>query len=89
MMQISSFTTPENVYNENTLIIQRSDPDNGVYLTSLLDTSYVSEENEVIIGKQPRVVSAVDDVWYFGQDSFETDAPMYYGDGKEWIKFKN
>ena len=76
------FTSPENIYDPHTLILQRGHEHNGVYLTSITDTSAITGENN-------RFISSFDDVWYFGETAFEMTAPMYYGDGTKWIKFKN
>ena len=36
-----------------------------------------------------RFVSGFDDCFYFADTAFDWNAPMYYGNGSQWIKFKN
>ena len=69
-------------FDKNTIILQRGETGNGVHQTAFADLT------KDIIGNNNRFISGFDDVWYFGTDSFE-QFPMYYGDGTQWIKFKN
>ena len=64
------------------MIINKGDTQNGVYLTAIADTSMCEGDNN-------RFVSGFDDVFYFANTAFDWNAPMYYGDGTKWIKFKN
>ena len=75
--------SPNKVYNPNTVIINKGDSQNGVYLTNMFDTSYMIGNNS------NRFVSGFDDCFYFADTAFDWNAPMYYGDGSRWIKFKN
>ena len=77
------FQSPEKVYSPNTLIINRGNSNSGVYLTAINDNS------EIIKGNNNRFVSGFDDCFYFADSAFDWTAPMYYGDGSRWIKFKN
>lgn len=77
------YTLPNKVYNPNTVIINKGDSQNGVYLTNMFDTSYMVGNNS------NRFVSGFDDCYYFADSSFDWNAPMYYGNGSQWIKFKN
>ena len=77
----ASFTTPARVYNPNTVILQRGDQHDGIYNTAIASTS--------ITGDNSRFVSGFDDCFYFADSAFDWSAPMYYGDGSQWIKFKN
>ena len=77
------YTLPNKVYNPNTVIINKGDAQNGVHLTSIFDTSYMVGNNS------NRFVSGFDDCFYFADTAFDWNAPMYYGDGSKWIKFKN
>ena len=75
--------SPEKVYNPNTVIINKGDAQNGAHLTNMFDTSYMIGNNN------NRFVSGFDDCYYFADTSFDWNAPMYYGNGSQWIKFKN
>ena len=77
------FQSPQKVYSPNTLIINRGNSNSGVYLTAINDNS------EIIKGNNNRFVSGFDDCFYFADSAFDWNAPMYYGDGSRWIKFKN
>ena len=77
----ASFTTPARVYNPNTVILQRGDQHDGIYNTAIASTS--------ITGDNSRFVSGFDDCYYFADSAFDWNAPMYYGNGSQWIKFKN
>ena len=79
------FQSPEKVYDPNTLILYRSDQHNGTYLTAIADTSAIIDDGN----NNNRFVSGFDDVVYFADSAFDWNAPMYYGDGTKWIKFKN
>ena len=75
------FLYSENMFDKHTVILQRGDH-NGTYLTTFVSTPD-------IIGDHNRFVSGFDDVFYFDETSFDWNAEMYYGDGTQWIKFKN
>lgn len=77
------FQSPQKVYSPNTLIINKGNSNSGVYLTAINDNS------EIIKGNNNRFVSGFDDCFYFADTAFDWNAPMYYGDGSRWIKFKN
>ena len=77
----ATFTSPAKTYDPYTLIIQRGDTNNGVYITAFADMS-------VIAGSNNRFQTGFDDAWYFGASAFET-TPIYYGNGSSWVKFKN
>ena len=77
------FQLPEKVYEPNTVIINKGDSQNGTYLTAIADTSYMVGNNS------NRFVSGFDDCFYFADSAFDWNAQMYYGDGSQWIKFKN
>ena len=79
------FQSPEKVYDPNTVIINRgSNTNNGTYLTAMADMSAIKGD-----GANNRFLSGFDDVFYFANTAFDWSAPMYYGDGTKWIKFKN
>ena len=80
---LDMYSLPEKVYNPNTVIINKGDAQNGVHLTNMFDTSYMVGNNS------NRFVSGFDDCFYFADSAFDWNAPMYYGDGSQWIKFKN
>lgn len=77
------YQAPEKIYSSNTLIINRGNSNFGAYLTAINDNS------EIIKGNNNRFVSGFDDCFYFADSAFDWNAPMYYGDGSRWIKFKN
>ena len=79
------FKSSTKSYNDNTVIIYRgNNTNNGAYLTSMANMSVI-EGN----GSNNRFVSGFDDVLYFASSAFNWYAPMYYGNGTQWIKFKN
>ena len=79
------YTSPEKIYEPNTLILQRGETGAGKYITAFsnLTESVTSSNNK------NRFVSGFDDVFYFADTAFDWNAPMYYGNGSQWIKFKN
>ena len=80
-IRISKFTAPENVYNPNTLIIDKSNLFSG--------GKYSTEIAAPKIENNQRFLTGFDDVFYFADTAFDWNAPMYYGNGSQWIKFKN
>ena len=78
------YTTPENVYDPQTLIIQKGYTNGGKYVTNITDTSVIEGD-----GLNNRFPSGFDDCYYFADSAFDWNAPMYYGNGSQWIKFKN
>lgn len=79
------FKASEKIYDPNTLILQRGETGAGKYITAFsnLTESVTSSNNK------NRFVSGFDDVFYFTDIAFDWNAPMYYGNGSQWIKFKN
>ena len=78
--KVIKYSLSYNVFDNNTLILQRGE-DNGKYKTAFADlTKSISGVN--------RFISGFDDCFYYGSGSFEA-APMYYGNGSQWIRFKN
>ena len=73
-----------NVYDPQTVILEKGTTNSGKYLTNISDTSVIEGD-----GSNNRFVSGFDDCYYFADSSFDWNAPMYYGDGSQWIKFKN
>lgn len=80
-VRISKFTAPENVYNPNTLIIDKSNLFSG--------GKYSTEIAAPKIENNQRFLTGFDDCFYFADTAFDWDVPMYYGNGSQWIKFKN
>lgn len=80
-IRISKFTAPENVYNPNTLIIDKSNLFSG--------GKYSTEIAAPKIENNQRFLTGFDDCFYFADTAFDWNAPMYYGNGSQWIKFKN
>lgn len=79
------FQVPSIIYSPGTLIIKKSNTNNGAYLTNIADTSVIQDDGTGAY----RFPSGFDDVFYFADTAFDWDAPMYYGNGSQWIKFKN
>ena len=79
--RISKFTAPKNVYSPNTLIIDKSNLYSG--------GKYSTEIAGPKIENNQRFLTGFDDVFYFAYSAFDWNAPMYYGNGSQWIKFKN
>lgn len=79
------FRSPEKVYQPNTLIISKGNSNGGKYLTNIADTSVIQDDGTGAY----RFPSGFDDVFYFADTAFDWNAPMYYGNGSQWIKFKN
>ena len=79
------FKSSTKSYNDNTVIIYRgNNTNNGAYLTSMANMSVIEGH-----GSNNRFISGFDDVLYFASSAFNWNAPMYYGNGTQWIKFKN
>ena len=75
------FQSPEKVYEPNTLIINKStSTGTGKYCTMICSPA---------IKNNQRFLTGFDDVFYFADTAFDWNAPMYYGNGSQWIKFKN
>ena len=79
------FKAPSKVYDPNTIILYKGDQHNGTYLTAIADTSSIIDDGN----NNNRFISGFDDAVYFADSAFDWGAPMYYGDGSQWIKFKN
>ena len=78
------FRSASKVYDSNTLILYKG-AEGGKYLTAIADTSMITDDGK----NNNRFLSGFDDAIYFADTSFDWGAPMYYGDGSQWIKFKN
>ena len=78
------FRSASKVYSPNTLILYKG-TEGGKYLTAIADTSMITDDGK----NNNRFLSGFDDAIYFADTSFDWTAPMYYGDGSQWIKFKN
>ena len=79
------YTMPEKVYDKQTVIFNKGATNTGKYLTNIVDTASVISGD----GSNNRFISGFDDCFYFAETGFDWTAPMYYGDGTKWIKFKN
>jgi hypothetical protein len=77
--------SPSVVYDPNTLILHKKNTYTGTYLTAIADTSAIIDDGN----NNNRFVSSFDDCYYFADSAFDWTAPMYYGNGSQWIKFKN
>ena len=85
------YTASANTYDPQTLIIQRNTSNNGTYKTGIYDlkSAIPKDLQPLIEGDANRCLYAFDDCYYFADTGFDWTAPMYYGDGTKWIKFKN
>lgn len=79
------FQSLEEIYEPNTVIINKGKSNNGSYLTNIANTSSIIEGDDL----NNRFPSGFDDCFYFANTAFDWTASMYYGDGTKWIKFKN
>lgn len=68
------------VYPEKTIVLIRSSENSGVYITELVSPTLR------ILGDKNRLCTAFDDVFFVDTDILNVDS--YYGDGTQWIKFK-
>lgn len=75
--KLQIYNIPIKTFNENSIIIDQS--------TSLYKTQMYSNEN--IIG---RLLYSFNNVYYnTTENGLDDTLPTYYGDGTQWIKFKN
>lgn len=78
---VADYSLAKQNFGNNTVILQRGETGNGKYQTAFADlTKSVSGVN--------RFISGFDDAWFYSSGGFE-NCPMYYGNGSQWIKFKN
>ena len=81
--KIYAFSLNAKVYDQGTFVVQRNDNLNGLYYTEFASPQ-VRMEGEL----HTRTISGFNNAWlYSGGDLLEL--PAYYGDGTQWIKFKN
>ena len=88
---INTYQLSPNVYSPQTLILQRNTSENGTYRTGIFDLNSVVDKSlqPLIEGDANRCLYGFNDCYYFADTAFDWTAPMYYGDGTQWIKFKN
>lgn len=69
-----------NTYTKNTVVLAQSKSNYDAYHTNLYTTNqFVSD-----------LKYAFEDAWFYGENTgYEKTLPVYYGDGTQWIKFKN
>lgn len=77
------FSKTHEKYDPYTLVLKINDSHNGPYSTAFVNTS------SLITGENNRFVSNFDDAFFIGENGIDTTDPIYYGDGTQWIKFKN
>ncbi len=67
-------------YNKDTVILNQSESNYSAYHTNLYTTNqFVSD-----------LKYSFEDAWFYGENTgYEKTLPVYYGDGTQWIKFKN
>jgi len=79
--RVADYSLAKQNFDNNTVILQRGETGNGKYQTAFADlTKSVSGVN--------RFISGFDDAWFYSSGGFE-NCPMYYGNGFQWIRFKN
>ena len=66
----------------NALVIYFNSNENAKYNTAIVDTSSLTNNNN-------RFLLGFDDVKLYDSNSNLDTSPIYYGDGTQWIKFKN
>ena len=71
-----------NVFGKYVHIYQDPSSDNGTYATDFISGLTVSGENN-------KFPSGFDDIFYTDESNNLEASPTYYGDGTQWIKFKN
>lgn len=71
-----------NVFGKHVHIYQDPSSDNGTYATDFISGLTVSGENN-------KFPSGFDDVFYTDESNNLEASPTYYGNGTQWIKFKN
>ena len=77
------FSLTAKTYADKTIVIQRNDNLSGLYYTEFASPQ-VRMEGEL----HTRTISGFNNAWlYSGGDLLEL--PAYYGDGTQWVKFKN
>ena len=76
-------SSPTKTYDPYTVIIKRNRSTGGKYLTSFTNTA------TNITGNRNEMQSYFDDVRYYTSSGIDDTLPMYYGDGTQWIIFKN
>ena len=77
------FSKAHEKYDPHTLVLQISSSHDGPYSTAFVNTS------SLITGENNRFVSNFDDAFFIGEDGIDTTDPIYYGNGTQWVKFKN
>jgi len=71
-----------NVIGDKVVIYQNSSNMNGIYATNFISGINISSENN-------KFPSGFDDIFYIDESGNVEESPTYYGDGTQWIKFKN
>lgn len=72
-------------YDEKTVILSKTDPISGKYYTEFVSCDDIEDFNEGI----HLFKTGFNDILYFHNGSLDNTLPTYYGDGTQWIKFKN
>lgn len=69
-----------NTYTKDTVVLAQSQSNYNAYHTNLYTTNqFVSD-----------LKYSFENAWFYGADTgYEKTLPVYYGDGTQWIKFKN
>ena len=72
----------DNVNASKIVIYQNPSNDTGIYATNFISGVPITGENN-------KFPSGFDDVYYIDDSGNVEESPTYYGDGTQWIKFKN
>lgn len=81
---VLEFELNPKTFSNGDFLIQRKDNLYGKYHTQLYGNS--GEDFGLSIG---RFETTFDDAWLYTNGDFDTTLPTYYGDGRQWVKFKN
>ena len=71
-------------FNNNTLIIIKTSEHDGLY-----KTQFFQPPEDINPDYMGRIVSGFDDALLYADNTIQDSLPTYYGNGTEWIKFKN
>lgn len=80
---ITPYTFTAKPFDDKTLIFIRNDEVRGKYYTEFSSPKTKHE------GLHQRFATGFDDAYMYYENDVQQNIPSYYGDGKQWIKFKN
>lgn len=77
------FSFDAKVFDEDTFLLMRLNEFSGQHKTELVSPSVPIE------GEFPTIKSSFDNAWMYYDSDIQEFLPTYYGDGTQWVKFKN